>query len=52
MNKRLREKTPMGRFGKLEELQGAAIFFASSASDFVTGETIRVDGGLFINGTL
>ena len=52
MNKRLREKTPMGRLGKLEELQGAAIFFASSASDFVTGETIRVDGGLFINGTL
>jgi NAD(P)-dependent dehydrogenase (short-subunit alcohol dehydrogenase family) len=52
MNKRLRDKTPMGRMGKLEELQGAAIFFASSASDFVTGETIRVDGGLFINGTL
>jgi NAD(P)-dependent dehydrogenase (short-subunit alcohol dehydrogenase family) len=52
MNKRLREKTPMGRLGKLEELQGAAIFFASSASDFVTGVTIRVDGGLFINGTL
>jgi NAD(P)-dependent dehydrogenase (short-subunit alcohol dehydrogenase family) len=52
MNKRLREKTPMGRLGKLEELQGAAIFLASPASDFVTGVTIRVDGGLFINGTL
>jgi gluconate 5-dehydrogenase len=52
MNKRLREKTPMGRLGRLEELQGAAIFFASPASDFVTGVTIRVDGGLFINGTL
>jgi NAD(P)-dependent dehydrogenase (short-subunit alcohol dehydrogenase family) len=52
MNKRLREKTPMGRLGKLEELQGAAIFLASSGSDFVTGVTIRVDGGLFINGTL
>jgi NAD(P)-dependent dehydrogenase (short-subunit alcohol dehydrogenase family) len=52
MNKRLREKTPMGRLGRLEELQGAAIFLASSASDFVTGVTIRVDGGLFINGTL
>ncbi len=52
MNKRLKAKTPMGRLGKLEELQGAAIFLASPASDFVTGVTIRVDGGLFINGTL
>jgi NAD(P)-dependent dehydrogenase (short-subunit alcohol dehydrogenase family) len=52
MNKRLKEKTPMGRLGDLDELQGAAIFLASSASSFVTGQTIRVDGGLFINGTL
>jgi len=51
-NKRLREKTPMGRLGELDELQGAAIFLASSASTFITGETIRVDGGLFINGSL
>jgi NAD(P)-dependent dehydrogenase (short-subunit alcohol dehydrogenase family) len=52
MNKRLKEKTPMGRLGKVEELQGAAIFLASQGADFVTGVTIRVDGGLFINGTL
>jgi NAD(P)-dependent dehydrogenase (short-subunit alcohol dehydrogenase family) len=51
-NIRLREKTPMGRLGELDELQGAAIFLASSASTFITGETIRVDGGLFINGSL
>ena len=52
MNRRLKEKTPMGRLGKLDELQGAAIFLASPASSFITGQTIRVDGGLFINGTL
>ena len=51
IGKRLREKTPMGRFGKLEEIRGAAIFLTSHASDFITGETIRVDGGLLINGT-
>jgi NAD(P)-dependent dehydrogenase (short-subunit alcohol dehydrogenase family) len=52
MNRRLKEKTPMGRLGELEDLQGAAIFLASPASNFITGQTIRVDGGLFINGTL
>jgi NAD(P)-dependent dehydrogenase (short-subunit alcohol dehydrogenase family) len=52
MNRRLKEKTPMGRLGELDDLQGAAIFLASPASNFITGQTIRVDGGLFINGTL
>lgn len=38
--------TPMGRFGKAEELMGAAVFLASSkASSFVTGAEIRIDGG-------
>ena len=34
MNRRLKEKTPMGRLGELEDLQGAAIFLASPASNF------------------
>jgi NAD(P)-dependent dehydrogenase (short-subunit alcohol dehydrogenase family) len=37
--------TPMGRFGRAEELVGAAIFFASNASSFVTGADLCVDGG-------
>jgi NAD(P)-dependent dehydrogenase (short-subunit alcohol dehydrogenase family) len=43
-------RTPMGRVGKVEELVGAAIFLASQASSFVTGETIVVDGGFLARG--
>ncbi len=41
-------RTPAGRFAQPEELAGTAVFLASNASDFVTGETIRVDGGYAI----
>jgi NAD(P)-dependent dehydrogenase (short-subunit alcohol dehydrogenase family) len=39
------DRMPMKRFGKPEELHGAAIFLASEASSFITGTTIYVDGG-------
>ncbi|MEO0542623.1 MAG: SDR family oxidoreductase [Pseudomonadota bacterium] len=42
----LEKRTPAGRWGKVEELQGACIFLASSASSFVNGQTIYVDGGI------
>lgn len=42
---RIINHTPMKRFGKTEELVGTAIYLASSASDFVTGAVIPVDGG-------
>ncbi|TKD51194.1 SDR family oxidoreductase [Sphingomonas baiyangensis] len=42
----LRKRTPAGRWGKLEELHGVAVFLASPASDFVNGQTIYVDGGI------
>jgi NAD(P)-dependent dehydrogenase (short-subunit alcohol dehydrogenase family) len=43
-------RTPMGRFGKTEELIGAAVFLASDASSFVTGQTLVVDGGFLASG--
>jgi NAD(P)-dependent dehydrogenase (short-subunit alcohol dehydrogenase family) len=39
-------RTPMQRFGELEELVGAAIFLASDAASFVTGHVLPVDGGV------
>jgi len=48
--KELRMRTPMGRFGKTEELVGSAIFLASDASAFVTGEIMVVDGGFLASG--
>lgn len=41
-------RTPAGRFGVVEEVAGTAVYLAARASDFVTGETIRVDGGYAI----
>jgi NAD(P)-dependent dehydrogenase (short-subunit alcohol dehydrogenase family) len=46
----LRMRTPMGRFGKTEELVGAAIFLSSDAASFVTGEILVVDGGFLASG--
>jgi NAD(P)-dependent dehydrogenase (short-subunit alcohol dehydrogenase family) len=43
-------RTPMGRFGKTEELVGAAIYLASDAASFVTGEIVTVDGGFLASG--
>ena len=43
-------RTPMKRFGELEELVGAAIFLASEASSFVTGTLLVVDGGYLASG--
>ena len=42
----LKARTPAGRWGRVEELQGAAVFLASAASDFVNGQIIYVDGGV------
>ena len=42
----LEKRTPAGRWGKVEELVGAAVFLASKASSFVNGHTLYVDGGI------
>lgn len=43
-------RTPMKRFGKLDELAGAAVFLASDAASFVTGHLLLVDGGIMASG--
>lgn len=43
-------RTPMRRFGKTEELVGAAVFLASESASFVTGHVLAVDGGFLASG--
>jgi len=43
-------RTPMKRFGRLEELVGAAVFLASDLASYVTGHTLVVDGGFLASG--
>ncbi len=45
----LEKRTPAGRWGRLEELQGACIFLASDAASFVNGHILYVDGGLTVS---
>jgi gluconate 5-dehydrogenase len=42
----VKQRTPAGRWGEVDELKGAALFLASDASSFVNGQVIYVDGGL------
>lgn len=48
----LRRATPLGRIGEPEEIAGTAVFLASKAGAYVTGQAIVVDGGSTIKGTL
>jgi NAD(P)-dependent dehydrogenase (short-subunit alcohol dehydrogenase family) len=48
--KRILEQTPMGRFGTLDEIQGAAVFLASESARFITGVVLPVDGGFLARG--
>ena len=43
-------RTPLKRFGRTEELAGAAVFLASDAASFVNGEVVSVDGGFLASG--
>jgi NAD(P)-dependent dehydrogenase (short-subunit alcohol dehydrogenase family) len=43
-------RTPMGRFGDAREIAGTAVFLASEAASFITGQVIAVDGGFLASG--
>ncbi|MCU1288573.1 MAG: kduD [Acidobacteria bacterium] len=43
-------RTPMKRFGRTEEITGAAVFLSSAAASFITGQSIAVDGGFLASG--
>ena len=46
---RLIGMTPLGRFGAVEEVVGAAVYFAADESSYVTGQTLAINGGLFMS---
>jgi 2-deoxy-D-gluconate 3-dehydrogenase len=50
LNERVLGRTPAGRWGERQDFAGIAVFLASSASDFVTGTAIPVDGGFSVQG--
>jgi NAD(P)-dependent dehydrogenase (short-subunit alcohol dehydrogenase family) len=43
-------RTPLKRFGELEEIKGAAVYLASARASFVTGTILPVDGGFLAQG--
>jgi len=45
MNQERIKRVPLGRLGRGEELGSLAVYLASDASDYITGETILIDGG-------
>ncbi len=50
LHDRVLARTPAGRWGDVEDLEGMAVFFASPASNFITGVSIPVDGGFSVSG--
>jgi NAD(P)-dependent dehydrogenase (short-subunit alcohol dehydrogenase family) len=49
LRERLIALTPLARFGAVEEVTGAAVYFASDESTFVTGQTLSINGGAFMS---
>jgi gluconate 5-dehydrogenase len=44
----VKARTPAGRWGEPAEIAGLAVFLASSAADYITGQMIMIDGGMSI----
>jgi len=48
LRQRLVGMTPLGRFGRVEEISGLTVFLASDAASFITGQTMNVNGGMYM----
>ena len=46
LRKQIEAQTPLGRIGQVDDVAPAAVFFASTDSAWITGETLRIAGGL------
>jgi 3-oxoacyl-[acyl-carrier protein] reductase len=44
----MKARTPLGRMGQPRDIANAYVFLASDAADWITGQTLRVDGGLVV----
>jgi 2,4-dienoyl-CoA reductase [(3E)-enoyl-CoA-producing], peroxisomal len=51
LKEKIVRKIPMGRFGRIEDIENAALFLASDAANYVNGVTLVVDGGAWLLGT-
>ncbi len=49
LHEKVRARTPVGRWGEIEDMAGLAVFLASPASDFITGTAIPIDGGYSVS---
>ena len=49
LHQKVLARTPVGRWGEIEDMAGLAVFLASSASDFITGTAIPIDGGYSVS---
>ena len=52
MRRTYRARIPLGRIAEADEIAGAAVFLASDAARYLTGQELLVDGGLTINGAV
>jgi peroxisomal 2,4-dienoyl-CoA reductase len=51
VKERLLKKIPVGRFGRIADIEKAAVFLCSDAASFINGVVLIVDGGHWLNGT-